>query len=214
MSARDPEFQGISRMSERTIELLTEAVHRLTIAVDELTQEIRSRRPEVSAPVSTAAQPSASSVGTKGSVKELTRVPFPEHFVQEELKHRYRTIEEGAPPVPVFVLKSLSERLTEKEPGSRFRAESAYKAGFWARAAIDTCTRYVTREIIKGLKPCHWVVLRSDQAEAFRTTSRSEVDILCRSTDSEFICEGFASLAEVETFCLGAGVPVPVWKTI
>ena len=200
-------------MSERAIAQLTEAIQQLTLSVDELAREIRNRplaSPAVAPPTAAA---SVAQVGYSGTVHEPSRLPFPEHYTQEEIKHTYRTIEEGPPAVPAFVFKSLQDRLTEKEPGSRTRASSAYKAGFWARAALGTHTKYVTREAIRGLKACHWVVLRSDHPVAFRTTSRSDVDILCRSSDPEVVCESFASLAELEAFCLGAGVPVPVLKS-
>jgi len=69
-------------------------------------------------------------------------------------------------------------------------------------------TKYTPAEPLQDLKVCHWVVLRSGDRPPFRCSTRSDYRQLTQK-DYDIVCEAFASLAEVQIYCLGAQAPVP-----
>ena len=209
-------------MSEAAINRLTQAVEKLTLATESLTVALQSVtissdiEPLQAAPVVELTQPT-SSTATRDSqyvivVEELSRLPYPLHFVEETSRHTLRGVEDGPPSVPAYVYRHFEERLTSKPPGTSARAISAYNAGFWAKAAIDCCIPYQPRELHPQHVSRHWVVLRSSFGSTFRVTSKKDLRIICRTDDPLLVCETFESLVEVEAFCLGSLFSIPALR--
>ena len=203
-------------MIEQSIDRLIQAVDNLRIATENLAQELRATRnqpePAAAAPL-ISALPVSSRPSSTVVLEELSRVPFPDHWLEELARQRYRGVEDGPPEVPQYVRDICTDRLSGKAPGPIARAEIAYRAGFWAKVSLTTHTEHRPREATKGLRNNHWVVLRSTFGAPFRTTSRREIDLICQSNHKDFVCEAFDSLTEVEVFCLGALENVPPLQT-
>ena len=154
-------------------------------------------------------------VDPEWEVVEEECAPYP--TLAEDLAERSvsRNIEDGPLPTPPACLDLVRRRLTSVSVGADARAHRAFRAGFWASAAIKTHTPFSPIEDLKDLKISHWVVLSSGRSPpAFRVTSKRSFLALTEG-DSKVVVEKFASLAEVQIFCLGAEAPVPPllqWK--
>ena len=148
----------------------------------------------------------------RGTVVELARTPFPQQFVQQTALQRFRGLEDGPGELPHFAVRFAHERLSNKAPGAEERARIAFKAGFWARIAIDTNTSY-SQVQAQGFRNNHWIVLRSGDSLPFRTTTRRDFEGLADLSDPLLVFAVFDSLAEAEVFCLGASSEVPALKT-
>lgn len=192
-------------MSDESIRQLTLAIRDLTIATRTLTREI-ANRPSTAAQASTEAAAPARIPILLG---ELSRLPFPDHFLWEETRLAHRGAEDGPPSVPSFVFDFARTKISNKPPGIQSRVEAAYNSGFWAKISLDTSTPYLSRQLDSGSVRRHWVVLRSSFGEAFRANSLKDFKAICNSEDPDLICETFESVAEIDIFCLGAGVTVP-----
>ena len=197
-------------MSDRLIE----SVDQLRVATEALIQELRAFRTREAPPApGYPADHSRRATGSADTIvlEELARVPFPDHFSAEVLRQTYRTAEEGPPEVPQPVYDICSDRLSGKAPGPVSRATQAFRAGFWAKVAIQTHTPYHPPQVISGLRANHWIVLRSAFGEPFRTTSKREADRIARSLEDaeNLLIESFNSITELEVFCFGALTNVP-----
>ena len=193
-------------MSDEAIERLIASVDRLTIATGDLASAFSA---QPSRPTSEAA-PNQSQAGAFALViEELAKTPFPEHFSTEVARTRYLGPEDGPGSVPGFVFRFVEGRLSKKSPEVAERAKSAYTAGFWSSVALSTHTEYTPREATVGLNKKHWVVLRSEHPNPFRTVTKRDFQRIAPLADQHLICEVFETLAEVEVYCLAAGVPIP-----
>ena len=126
----------------------------------------------------------------------------------------HRVAEEGPGRIPEVLLRFAESRLSAKHPGAAFRAQRAFEAGFWARIAVATDTPYQQRDPLPGFKIGHWIVLRCSAFEG-RAWFTNRVDF-GRAVERNFancVFESFASQTELEVFCAGASVPVPVLRT-
>ena len=194
-------------MSDSSILLLTQAVEKLTIATERLSNLIESQdRAPGGASLESTEPPAPRAVFV---LEELSRVPFPDRFQEEGIRQRHRGVEDGPPEVPEHLLVTGRGRLSNKSPGVDIRVTEAYRSGFWAKCAIETQTPYKPRSLRKGTKKNHWVVLRSSWAEPFRTTSLADLQQICSLGDKDLIAEPFESLIEAEVFCFGALIEVP-----
>ena len=137
-------------MSEAAVRELTAAVERLIIATDRLSNLISNHSVppssvSASSAVAVVPAPVEDPVVDSGFVivlDELSRVPYPEHFQEQLIRNTHVGLENGPSPVPSFVYTKLRNSLSNKPPGTQARADSAFKAGHWARVAIDTETEY------------------------------------------------------------------------
>ena len=101
------------------------------------------------------------------------------------------------------------------EKGSA-RAVRAFNAGFWSKSAIECSIPYVPVEPFPGVTLAQWLIIRGDHSLIpCRVYSEAEaVQIIGKSENA--ICEAFATLAEVNLYCLGASIEVPKlvqWKS-
>lgn len=180
-------------LSADDIRGLTEAIHRLTFAVEQLTVRIEE---------------------SCGGDWELVE---PEHrppgFEEANLSalHISTGADVGPPKTPAWVLTIADKELKGGTKDSHYRAERAFAAGFWAKAAVDTSTDYTNVTPI-ALAVKYWIVLRAPGlAEPVVLTSRRDVDrVVGGSRRSVFEC--FPSKSEILCFCAGAGIPVPGLK--
>ena len=204
-------------MSEHSVAQLTLAIERLTIATNNLSEQLRT----VSLGRETTAERSESASDPVPSlprhpwttVEELFRVPFPDSFEQHLQASRFSGSEGGPGPLPGCWRQAATERLSRKLPGAAIRAEIAFAAGFWSNIAIETSTPYQPRTILQGTKKQHWIVLRSTFGEPFRTCTWREVQRICDTDHPDFVCEPFETLTEVEIFCFGASSPIPCLRS-
>ena len=198
-------------MSDQAIRALTEAVAKLSLTTERLAERVDLLL--ASSPPAASFQSSPTPEYPQGTIRELSRNPFPAAFLDYCRSVSLRGPEDGPPDTPECCLALAKERLSGKEPGYQKRADFAFDSGFWARVALDTETEYKTCTLLQGLKSHHWVVLRSTHSCPFRKTSRGDACRLCNFRDPNLILATFDSLAEVEIFCLAAQVAIPILKT-
>ena len=198
-------------MSDSVIARLTEAVERLTLSTDRLAALLESQAGRPSTEPLPEVRPS-SWVG-QITVVELSRNPFPEKFREEVQRYSFRGVEDGPLPPLDCCFELASERLSQKPPGVTVRVREAYKAGFWAKCAIDTHTVHHPEQRSPQLRSVHWVCLRSSFPEAFRTTSKRDLERICNISDPFAIIASFESITEVEVYCLGARCAIPLLRS-
>ena len=101
--------------------------------------------------------------------------------------------------------------------GPSVRCRRAFAAGFFANKAVQCNTPYRREDPLPGFKLCHWVVLRCPAfASPVHFTSRVDFGRAIEGGVEDSVFEAFASLTEVEIFCVGAGIPIPrtgVWRS-
>lgn len=177
---------------------LTSAIRNLSIAAETLSSHVSGSNSSRSV-----------SADPEWEVVEEQCAPYPALAAELTRKSTHRNVEDGPLPTPPACLDLARRRLTAVSVGPDKRADRAFKAGFWSNAAIVTDTPYQTLEDLRDLKIGHWVVLRSSRnSSAFRVTSRRAFLALTEG-DTNLVVEKFASLAEVQIYCLGASAPVP-----
>lgn len=128
--------------------------------------------------------------------------------------HSTRGAEEGPPALPKFCIDLAIRNLRGVDPGPTSRAERAFKAGFWSKIALETCTPYYWADPI-GLTLGHWVVLRAGERETpVRFNKKSDYNLfVARIPEHDIVSEGFASITELSIYCVGAGIRLPSLKT-
>ena len=133
------------------------------------------------------------------------------------LEVKSRTIEEGPGPTPAYCEDLALRRLTGKPPGSSARCRRAFVAGFFARKAVDCQVPYTPQDPLPGFKVAHWVVLKCPAfSHPVHFTSRVDFGRAIEKGVDSSVFEPFASLTEVEIFCVGAGIRIPktgVWRS-
>lgn len=121
-----------------------------------------------------------------------------------------RIVEEGPGPTPQVLIDHATRKLSARHPGVEVRARRAFVAGYWARIALETDTRYQLADPVPPLKFYYWVVLA---CPAFQGAAlfRDRVDFgrAIENDTGNCIYEAFSSFTEVEIFCCGANRPVP-----
>ena len=191
---------------DKLVRDLTSAVENLSLAAETLSRHVvqgsSATSSTVAVPVPVAEQYSDWEVVEEAS--------FPNPHVAQDIASalNLRAIEEGPPEIPPACLDLARRRLTSVSVGAEQRARRAFKSGFWSKAAIDTVTKYTPDEPLADLKVCHWIVLRSGDRPPFRVATRADF-LKLTEKDYDIVCETFASLAEVQIYCLGAQAPVP-----
>lgn len=185
--------------SSAAISALTEAIRDLTVALA-----------PASADLETASQ----------GEWELLGEEVEDHKVRKDidcLSVRQRPVEEGPGPTPQYCLDLAVRKLTGKPPGPTVRCRRAFVAGFFAKKAVQCHTPYLRQDPLPGFKICHWVVLRCPAfASPVHFTTRVDFGRSIEGGVEDSVFEAFASLTEVEIFCVGAGIPIPktgVWRS-
>ena len=185
----------------------SEAIRDLTVAVRDLSLAISSHLSGDSAPPTSVSDGEWSVVGEEAE----------DSRVRDDIDCRSagcRTAEEGPGPTPEVLLRIAETRLTAKPPGAEARVRRAFVAGFWARIAIATHTKYQPVDPLPGFKIAHWIVLHSEAFEGrARFTTKSDFNLFVGRDLSKCVFEAFASQTELEIFCAGASVPTPALKT-
>ena len=182
---------------DKLVQDLTSAVQHLSLAARTLSQHVTS---------SSSASPG---VPDGWEVVEEETAPYPTLADSLRRAGLFRGVEEGPLDTPPACLDLAKRRLTSVSIGAEARAHRAFRAGFWARASIETHTDYRSEPPLKDLKVSHWVVLSCNkEPSSFRVCSRSAFEKLTEGAE-DIVCEKFASIAEVQIFCLGAQAPVP-----
>lgn len=185
-----------SSNQDRLVRDLTTAVQNLSLAAQTLSRHVVSA-------------PSPAVVPEGWEVVEEETAPYPTLAEKLRVESSCRGAEEGPLETPPACLDLARRRLTSVSIGAEARAHRAFQAGFWAKVAIDSHTPYVCQESLPELKISHWIVLSSSKhSSPFRVCSRKSFEELTRGSEG-IVVERFASLAEVQIFCLGAQAPVP-----
>ena len=180
-------------LSAEDIRGLTEAIQKLTLAVETLTERFEDSVP-----------------GGWELVEEESRPPGFEEPNLSKL-HCLHNADTGPPKIPSWVLNIADKELKGGTRDSLFRAERAFTAGFWAKISLDTHTNYGTIEPIP-LQDRYWIVLRAPRLqEPIVVTAKKDVERLV-GISAAAVFEGFASKAEILCFCAGAGISVPGLK--
>ena len=177
-------------------------------AAAEHLQSASSLLAEVSAVLT--ASPSLTGEGSLWTVTEPAWVPFAESFEQIRSELLLRGPEEGPPLTPGCAVRAAFQYLSGFPTGFQGAADRAFRAGFWARVSLETCTEYRPLEPLSGsgFQPWHWVVLSpAERGGNYRTEGELDADNFC--TYRKAPIESFATITEVEIFCLGAGCIVP-----
>lgn len=127
--------------------------------------------------------------------------------------YTWRIAEDGPPPVPGFCLDSAQRNLRGVEPGPVVRANRAFKAGFWSKLALETCTPYRWADPI-GISIGHWVVLRAgERVTPVRFNRKSDFNLFVAGIpEHDIVSESFASITELSIYCVGAGIRLPALK--
>lgn len=189
------------RASSSDIRGLTSAIRALTLAVS-------GQPPENPSPAG-----SESTVGdwsVVGGEEQDFRIASDLNCIQAG----QRGAEQGPGEIPPILLDIARSKLSSKPPGAEFRAQRAFRAGFWARIAVATNTVYQPIDPVPELKARHWIVLA---CPAFtgpaRFTSRVDFGRAIEADVKNSVFESFASQTELEIFCAGASAPLPALKT-
>lgn len=184
-------------MSER---VTSQDISELTSAIRDLTLALNPSEPD----------PETSSLGDW----ELLGVEAEDIRVSGDpacLEVRSRTVEEGPGPTPQYCVDLANRKLSGKPPGPSARCRRAFVAGFFAQKAVQCQAGYIPENPLQGFKLVHWVVLRCPPvfSSPVRFTSRVDFGRALEASSGDLVCEPFASFTEVESFCIGAGIPVP-----
>ena len=120
------------------------------------------------------------------------------------------TAEEGPPTAPEETLAAAEELVGSRLPFVRERASEAFRLGFWAKVAIETCTPYEDEPLVSvNSELKHWVCLRSPYRVPFRVASFPDLKQFVDLSSNQVVVQSFGALYQLEAFCSGAGIPVP-----
>ena len=128
-----------------------------------------------------------------------------------------RIAEDGPGPIPDQLFEFGRISLPCSEYTAHIRVAEAFRAGFWARVALDCAAPY--QRIEPGPRvPAHWVVLRvGGRQPATRFENLTSFEEFVRgASDSVLVYEVFQNITEVHVFCQSARVFVPrclVWRS-
>lgn len=190
-------------VEESSIQALIRATENLTLAVTTLRREVGEQRDQ----------------GEAYDHWELVEDAAPLAVIsKEESAALFASggVETGPPALPNSLVFLAEQRLSGRGGGSLRRAQRAWRCGFWARIALDTCTEY-RREEELDLPSSHWIVLSAPGTTSPKRTGR-KIDCLklLKEAGQGQIWDSFPSLTELQIFCAGAQIDVPPlvkWKS-
>ena len=189
------------RASSSDIRGLTSAIRALTLAVSGQSQEN---------PSPAGSESTEGDWSVVGVEEQDIRIASDLNCIQVG----QRVAEEGPGPIPPILLDIARSKLSSKPPGAEYRAQRAFRAGFWAKIAVDTNTVYKPIDPVPELKPRHWIVLACPAfSGAARFTARVDFGRAIEGDVRNSVFEAFASQTELEIFCAGASAPLPALKT-
>ena len=173
------------------------------------------------AAVSLASSASAQRADTEiGSFVRISEELEPEglenrRFVWESQFNRIA--EDGPPEVPEQLLEFGRYCLPVSTFTAHNRVCEAFRAGFWARVALDCVIPYKRIEQTPRV-PAHWIVLRvGGHKPAARFENQTSFEHYVRgASDNVLIYEAFQNIAEVHIFCHAARIFLPqclVWRS-
>ena len=144
---------------------------------------------------------------------ELVEDAAPVTALEKEVAQRIfsgRGVEDGPPPLPDSLrFLAAGQRLTSRGGGAYNRAWRAWKSGFWARVALDTCTDYKREEEL-DIPVAHWIVVTAPGTTSpKRTTRKIDCLKLLKEAGQGQIWDCFPSLTELQIFCAGTQIDVP-----
>lgn len=106
--------------------------------------------------------------------------------------------------------RGLCSRLSGGHRSADYRANRAWESGVWAYFALLGKIAKPRSSKPIDIKSTVYVILRAPQLSAPARVSRAgDLYRLVGRLSDDVICHGFGSLAEAETYCAGAGVPLP-----
>ncbi len=128
-----------------------------------------------------------------------------------------RIAEDGPGPIPDQLFEFGRLLLPASAYTAHIRVAEAFRAGFWARVAIDCGVPY-TRVEPPPRVPAHWIVLRvGGRQPATRFENLTSFEEFVRgASDNVLVYEVFQNIAEVHIFCHAARVFLPrclVWRS-
>lgn len=128
-----------------------------------------------------------------------------------------RLAEDGLPEVPEQLLEFGRYCLPVSTFTAHSRVFEAFRAGFWARVALDCVVPYHRIEQAPRV-PAHWIVLRvgGHKAPARFENQTSFEQYVRGASDNVLIYEAFQNIAEVHIFCHAARIFLPqclVWRS-
>ena len=182
-------------MEEKVIEDLVKATEALSLATSSLRRSVAEQNPEEESL----------------DYWELVEDAAPVTILDKETagKLLFCGLETGPPPLPDCLRFLAEQRLSSRGGGAAFRALRAWKCGFWARLALDTCTDY-RREEELDIPSAHWIVLAAPGSKgAKRTTRKVDCQKLLKEEGQGQVWDAFPSLTELQIFCAAAQVDVP-----
>lgn len=191
-----------SPVTSSDIRALVAALEQLTLQVSDLCARIEAQP---------APLPSSSVNLGDWELVGLPELPFGFANIEELSRlHSSRGFESGPPDTPSFLLDFCCRELKGPSSTCYRRAHRAFRAGFWALAALETHTPYRPLHPF-GPPDKHWLVIRCNSgSKTVRLGSKTDFKKFVGSTPEELlIAESFASLAEIAVFCAGAGLRVP-----
>lgn len=178
------------------IQDLVQALNRLSLAIE------GSNNRQDSSPWELVSEAGGTSQGPSLSLEgQISRIEY----------NDYQSFAELIPPCPPHLFRAC-ERLVEGQYSTAYRAKRAWEAGFWALLAIKGKVRVPRASLPCDLKKSVYVVLRAPSVSTPTRVSRVSdlYRLVGRITEENVaVFHGFASLAEAQTYCEGAGFSLP-----
>ena len=182
-------------ITKSDIDLLIGALNRLSVALEASTATTSS----------TSTSPTISIAGWE-LVEPISEQPF-----KVALQFR-RVFEDGPQPIPNDLLTIAAGKLSSVAGDPRERVTRAWRAGFWAWAAVSTHSPYSRAEAI-SLSDTQWIIANHPRSTGpIRVRKLGDLRQLLASIPpgAEEPCyQGFASLTEVQIFCASYGIDTP-----
>ena len=128
-----------------------------------------------------------------------------------------RIAEDGPPEVPEQLLEFGRYCLPVSTFTAHERVFAAFRAGFWARVALDCVVPYQRIDQASRV-PAHWIVLRvGGHKPAARFENQTSFEQYVRgASEKVLVYEVFQNIAEVHIFCHAARIFLPqclVWRS-
>ena len=127
-----------------------------------------------------------------------------------------RLVEDGPGEIPEQLLDFGKHHLPCSEYSAAVRVAEAFRAGFWAWAAVATATPYQRLDPPPRVAT-HWIVLRAGGRAVARFENITSFEHYVRGcTEEDLVYEAFQNIAEVHIFCHAARIFLPrclVWRS-
>ena len=190
---------SVSDLSAK-VDLLTEQVAQLALAVDRLT--LSSRPPSTSYRLvdspTVSDRRGAPSIGYPASSAGSTTT-----------EDRYNDLAREIPPVPDLAVR-LCSNLRSGNLSFQQRAQRAWECGYWARYVLEERVRRPRPSQPIDLSNSIYVVLRAPGlAQPVICTKASDYRFLLQDFQQNSLSHGFPSQSEARVYCLGAGIDYP-----